>query len=99
MAVAVVLAVQAPAQLWLAPGIWLQLNGLVCFSWQPIMPRAIVWPGLWYLLAGTMVMIIGGFTGHVDPLAMAAALASGHLAIALVLFRAEEGAREIDHHD
>ena len=98
-ATAVVLAVHAPAQLWLAPGLWLQLTGLVCFSWQPIMPRAIIWPGLWYLLAGTTVMVTGGASGQVDPLVMAAALASGHLAIAFVLFRAEEGAREDCHHD
>lgn len=92
-ATTLVLARYAPDALWLAPGLWLALTGLVCFSWAPIMPRAIVWPGIWYLCWSLVLMVAGGRTGHTPPLAMAAAVGPGHLLIALLLHRAERDAR------
>lgn len=92
-AATLVLARYAPQVLWFAPGLWLALTGLVCFSWAPIMPRSIVWPGIWYLAWALVLMIAGGRTGHTPPLAMAAAVGPGHLLIAHLLHRAERDAR------
>lgn len=91
-ATALTIAAYAPDALLLVPGLWLQVTALVCFAWQPIMPRAIVWPGLWYLASGIAVMVLSGAMGQTAPLLVAAALAIGHLIVAVVLFRAEKEA-------
>ncbi|MDE2403547.1 MAG: hypothetical protein KGM17_02380 [Sphingomonadales bacterium] len=92
-ATAIALVAYAPAALWLAPALWLMLVGLVCFSWKPMMPDAIVWAGVWYLGAGIALLVMGGRTGQTPPLAMAAAIGIGHLFIACLLHHAERDAR------
>lgn len=75
----------APDAAWVIPGTWLLLISLVAFSMHATMPRSIVWPALWYLFSGTVVLVLAGRSGQLSPWMMGIPLTFGHLALARVL--------------
>ena len=75
----------APEAVWILPGVWQMLIGIVAFASLPTMPRAVIWPALWYIAAGSAVMWIAGTTTQLTPVTTLAPLGIGHLAIAWVL--------------
>lgn len=81
----------APEAAWIVPGIWQLLIALVAFSSHAILPRAIVWAGLWYSLTGTAAIVLAGQEGQFDAWMMGVPLVIGHLLIAWTLRRREEG--------
>lgn len=85
--VAAVVYLRAPEALWIVPGLWQMLIGVVAFSSTTTLPRTIVWPALWYLLSGTAVMWLAGQDGQLTPLMTGGPLVAGHLAIAWILYR------------
>lgn len=87
MVIGGVVLAYAPAMAWIVPGIWQMLIGLVAFASYPTMPRRIVWPALWYLVAGAAVMVLAGYRGAISPLLAGGPLVVGHFAIAWVLHR------------
>lgn len=91
--VAVMVFQHAPEAIWILPGLWQMLIGVVAFASYSTMPRAIVWPALWFLAAGAAVMWLAGEDGQFTPLMAGGPLAVGHLAIAWILHR--EGARTV----
>jgi hypothetical protein len=77
----------APQTAWLLPGFWQMLAGIVAFASYTTMPRGIVWPGVWYLVCGALVMIGAGLRQDITPLMAGGPLVPGHLAIAWLLHR------------
>lgn len=83
--IAFAIGAYAPQAIWLVPGIWMLLLALVAFAFFPIMPRNIVWLGLWYLCCGTTLLFAAGPTGQLQPWMMGAPLTGGHLIVAFLL--------------
>ena len=81
----------APQVCWMLPGLWQMMVGIVVIASIPTMPRAIVWPGIWYLAAGGCVVVLAGMEGAIDPLLAGGPFVIGHGAIALIL--REKGGR------
>jgi hypothetical protein len=89
--VAAIVFLHAPEITWLLPGLWQMLVGVGVFASYSTMPRAIIWPALWFLVAGAAMMWLAGGKGHLTPLICGGPFVAGHLAIAWILYR--EGAR------
>lgn len=83
--IAAVLLRFAPQLCWMVPGIWQMLIGVIAFASYSTMPRAIVWPALWYLCAGAGALVIAGKSGLLTPLIAGGPFCVGHFAIAWVL--------------
>lgn len=83
--IAAVVLAYAPQMAWIVPGIWLMLIGLVAFASYATMPRAIIWPGIWYIAAGAGVMVLAGRSGALAPWMIGGPMVVGHIAIALIL--------------
>jgi hypothetical protein len=83
--IAAVVLVYAPGISWIVPGIWQMLIGLVAFASYATMPRAIVWPALWYLASGAVVLVLAGQGGAITPILAGGPLVVGHFALAWVL--------------
>ena len=81
-----VLATAAPAALWLLPGLWAILFGLGVLASRPVLPRAVEWVGLFYLLAG--LASVGWSATHApfSPWVMGLPFGLGQLAGAAVLY-------------
>ena len=77
----------APAAAWVLPGAWQMLIGVAIFASYATMPPGIVWPALWYLASGALVIVVAGSTGMLTPLMCGGPFALGHLTIAWLLHR------------
>ena len=80
----------APDMLWLLPGLWLTLVGLLGISLLANVPRELVWVAFWYLLCGGVLLYRGGLTGTLAPWMVGIPLATGQLAVAYILNKSEE---------
>lgn len=87
LAVAAVILNFAPAAVWIVPGFWLMLIGLVAFSSVNILPPGIAWPGFWYSACGIAAMVVAGSAGQAAPWHIGAPLVIGHVWIAWILYR------------
>ena len=83
--VTVAVARHAPEFGWALPGLWEVLFSLGIFASCRLLPRAVVWVGLFYLLAGTWNLAFGKHFGF-SPWAMGVPFAVGQLAAAGVLY-------------
>lgn len=75
----------APESLWLLPGLWLLLIGLLGFSFVASLPRAIIWVAIWYFLCGAIVLMVAGSSRMLSPWMMGIPFAVGHIAVALIV--------------
>jgi hypothetical protein len=78
----------SPGSVWMLPGLWQILIGLVGFSALPSLPSAMVWVAAWYFLCGAIVLAFAAWSGALSPWMMGVPLAVGQAAVALVLHRA-----------
>ena len=78
----------SPGDVWLLPGLWQILVGLLGFSVRSSLPRAIAWVAGWYFLCGAVVLVAAGWSGVLSPWMMGIPLATGQVFVALVLHRA-----------
>lgn len=74
---------------WLLPGIWQILIALIGFAALPNLPRAIAWAAGWYFLCGSVVLILGGWSGELSPWMMGAPMAIGQFIVALIMYFSE----------
>lgn len=74
----------------LLPGLWALLYSLGLFSTRPYLPRATGWVGLYFLLAGSLLLAFLPRTTVPSPWAIAGVFALGQMALAWVLHRNEE---------
>ena len=82
------IALYAPEAIWLAPGIWLILIGLVGVAFQRVMPHRVWRVALFYILLGTIMLSIAGEQGHLTPSLIGIPLVLGNFATALILHNA-----------
>jgi hypothetical protein len=77
------------------PGLWAMLYALGLFSTRPYLPRATGWVGLYFIVAGTLLVSLLPFTAIPSPWTIALVFATGQFGLALVLHRNAE--RECVH--
>ncbi len=81
-----VLSVDAPAALWLLPGLWAILFGLGVLASRPLLPPQVEWVGLFYLLAGLAAIAWSAHHDRFSPWVMAVPFGGGQSAAAAVLY-------------
>jgi hypothetical protein len=92
--VTIVLLRQAPANLWMLPGIWQVIFSLGVFASCRFLPRAMAAAGFWYLAAGLVCLALGDERA-LSPWAMGVPYGVGQMLVAAVLyFRSQESAHE-----
>ena len=70
----------------LLPGFWALLFSLGIFASRPYLPRATGWVGLFYFVAGVVLLAVAETGATLSPLAMGATFGPGQLVSGLVLF-------------
>lgn len=75
----------APDLLWLIPGLWQVLMGLGLFASARSLPRAIVFVGAWYFIAGLAVLMIASGLRVLSPWTMGVPFVIGQFAMATIL--------------
>lgn len=88
---AVVLALFAPAELWLLPGLWQILIGLGVFASVRSLPRRIGLVGGWYVFAGLAVTMLASDSRGLSPWSMGIPFVVGQFLMAAILHFATEG--------
>jgi hypothetical protein len=73
--------------LWLLPGLWQLLLGLMVFAALPSVPRGMVWVSVWYFASGMVVLALSAQSESVAPWMMGVPFAVGQLAAGLLLVR------------
>jgi hypothetical protein len=74
----------------LLPGLWALLYALGIFSTRPYMPRSTGWVGLYFLLAGVLLVALLPRATVPSPWAIAGVFALGQMTLAWVLHRNTE---------
>jgi hypothetical protein len=72
--------------LWMLPGLWAILFGLGIFASYRLLPRAIFWVGVYYLVTGSFCLAWAQKEYAFSPLAMAVPFGIGQLLAAGVLY-------------
>jgi hypothetical protein len=84
----------APATIWMLPGLWQVLFALGIFASCRFLPRAMIAPGIWYLLTGLACLSLGDERA-LSPWTMGAAYAVGQALVAAILyFNSQEATHE-----
>ena len=81
---------QAPESGWMLPGLWSLLFGLGVFSSVPLLPRPVRWVGAYYLVSGSLCLMVGKGTWAFSPWLMAGTFGVGQILGALILHRTVE---------
>jgi hypothetical protein len=81
-----VMALRAPESVWLLPGLWGILFSLGVFASSRMLPRQIVWVGLYYLACGALSLSLAQGTAAFSPWAMVGTFGGGQFLAALVLY-------------
>ncbi len=96
-ALTAVIVFRAPETAWMLPGLWSLLFGLGVFASSRLLPRPIVWVGVYYLLAGSLCLTFSKDGGQLSPWMMAATFGFGQLLAALILYcTLERGYEEVE---
>lgn len=69
------------------PGVWAMLYALGLFSIRPYLPRATGWVGLYFVVAGTLLVSLLPLATVPSPWSIALVFAAGQFGLALVLHR------------
>lgn len=81
-----VVAGSAPEAGWMLPGLWQMLFALGIFASRGLLPPAIVWPGVFYLMAGAGCLMWARGEHALSPWAMGLPFAVGQTLTAAVLY-------------
>ncbi|MCI0639516.1 MAG: hypothetical protein L0Y70_10610 [Gemmataceae bacterium] len=76
----------APETLWMLPGLWAMLFGLGVFASYRLLPRAIFWVGVHYVVTGAFVLAWAKGAWAFSPWAMAIPFGVGQLLAAAILY-------------
>jgi len=71
----------------LLPGVWAMLYALGLFSTRPYLPRATGWVGLYFVVAGTLLVSFLPMEVIPSPWSIAGVFACGQIGLAFVLHR------------
>ena len=75
----------SPATLWMLPGLWQVIFALGVFSSCRFLPRAMIAPGIWYLMTGLACLSLGDERA-LAPWTMGIAFGAGQLLVAGILY-------------
>lgn len=78
-------AVGAPEQAWLLPGLWSIVFSLGLFASLRLLPRLLLAPALWYLVSGLVCIALGPERTALAPWTMAITFGLGQVFVATVL--------------
>ncbi|HEY2252586.1 MAG TPA: hypothetical protein VGH74_16045 [Planctomycetaceae bacterium] len=81
-----VIAQSAAESVWLLPGLWGILFSLGVFASSRMLPRQIVWVGLYYLACGALSLALAQGPAAFSPWAMAGTFGGGQFLAAIVLY-------------
>jgi hypothetical protein len=81
-----VLAVSAPASIWMLPGLWGMLFSLGIFASGRLLPRPIIWVAWYYLACGALSLALAQGVHAFSPWAMGVAFGGGQCLTAVVLY-------------
>jgi len=76
----------APAQAWMLCGLWPMLFSLGVFASRRLLPGAIFWVGVFYLLAGTANLVLAQGAAAFSPWSMGVAFGVGQALVAGILY-------------
>ena len=88
--IALILLMNAPALAWCLPGLWQILIAIGIFGSLKFLPKAVVFAGSWYFLAGSIVLLLGSQNQSLSPLFMGIPFTVGQAVMALILFKTLE---------
>lgn len=69
----------SPAQIPLLPGLWCLFFALGIFATLPFVPRRVGWSGVWYLIAGELLLMMSDTPVPLTPWAMGIAFGVGQV--------------------
>jgi len=81
-----VMALRAPESVWLLPGLWGILFSLGVFASRGLLPRQIIWVGLYYLVSGALSVAFAQDAAAFSPWAMGVTFGGGQFLAAIVLY-------------
>ncbi len=84
------IARSAPNVAWMLPGLWSLLFGLGIFASCRLLPSAVVWAGVYYVMCGCCCLRWGQGSQTLAPWQMALAFGGGQLLCAAILYRTLE---------
>jgi hypothetical protein len=81
-----VVALRAPQSAWLLPGLWAILFSLGIFASNRLLPRQVVWVGLYYLACGAVWLAFAQGAAAFSPWVMGSTFGGGQFLAAIVLY-------------
>jgi uncharacterized membrane protein YuzA (DUF378 family) len=79
----------ASEAIWILPGLWQMLIGVLGFTLITTLPKGIIWASAWYFLSGALVMGLAAKGEFFSPWMMGLPFAFGQALVAVVLNRAD----------
>lgn len=76
----------APQVAWMLPGLWALIFGLGVFASSRLLPSAVIWAGLYYVVCGCACLRWGQGENAFSPWQMAIAFGVGQLLCAAILY-------------
>lgn len=76
----------APQAAWMLPGLWSLLYGMGVFASARLLPRAVLWVGVYYVLCGCGCLVWGQGERGFSPWLMGISFGGGQLLSAAVLY-------------
>ena len=81
-----VVALRTPQSVWLLPGLWSILFSLGVFASRRLLPRQVVWVGVYYLVCGAFALAFAQGAAAFCPWVMGSLFGGGQLLTATVLY-------------
>lgn len=81
-----IVATQAAEVGWLLPGVWALLFSLGIFASHRLLPRPLLWSGVWYLATGVVVLTLARGNQALAPWTMLLTFGGGQLLTAGLLY-------------
>lgn len=88
-----VIVQQASEIAWMLPGLWALLFSLGVFASSRLLPRPVIWVGLYYMLCAVVYLLGMGSAAGLSPWAMGITFGGGQLLTAAVLYLTLERSR------
>jgi hypothetical protein len=81
-----VIVQQASEIAWMLPGLWALLFSLGVFASSRLLPRPVIWVGLYYMLCAVVYLLGGGPAAGLSPWSMGVTFGGGQLLTAAILY-------------
>lgn len=82
------------ANIWMLPGLWSVVFGLGVFASCRLLPRPVIWVGMYYVAAGILCLAFAQGEAALSPWSMVATFGIGQFLNAFILYFTLERSRE-----